>query len=144
MARPPRFIFGFLSQSNVPYNIKLPWQISGQDGAFAMNYREEDAILDDLKAWAKTNWGDRPYRFRFGLDAVRYLFDPTPLAKGRLKENARDQLVKYFPQLQINSIEILTTEDDSSIGENTIRFKLDASIKRQRKKNVKIDELIGI
>lgn len=144
MARPPRFIYGFLSQSNLPFNIKIPWEISTQDGAFAMNYLEEDAILDDLVAWAETNWGERPYRFQFGLDAIRYLFDPGPLTKERLLANAKDQLRKYFPKVQVDQLQILTREDDPTLeNDNQIRFILKGSIKTNKKKDINLNRLIG-
>lgn len=110
----PRLLTNFLSQSTDPINIKVPWQISDQDGMWMMNYSKEDAVRDNVLVWAKTNWGERPYRFRFGLDARRIL------------DNARDQLPKYFPFLTVQELNVLTTDDDPNIQENAVIFYLKA------------------
>lgn len=140
----PRMLTGFLSQSTDPYNIKLPWQISEQDGLFAMNYRIEDATRDNLLAWAKTNWGERPYSFRFGLDARRYLFEPVIRAKEALLMNAKDQIPRYFPFLKITFLDFLTSEDDEQIGENAIVFRFEAVFRDNEDRKISISEEIGL
>lgn len=122
----PRLLTNFLSQSTDPINIKVPWQISDQDGMWMMNYSKEDAVRDNVLVWAKTNWGERPYRFRFGLDARRYLFEPREIAKAKILDNARDQLPKYFPFLTVQELNVLTTDDDPNIQENAVIFYLKA------------------
>lgn len=136
----PRKVYGFLSQSTKPLNLQIPWKNSTQDGNFAMNYTQVDAILTNLTAWAHTNWGERPMRFRFGLDARRYIFEPESLTKEGLISNAQDQLAKYFGYLEIKSIQVLTQEDDSNLLNNTVRFILDAEFQGTP---LGIDEVIG-
>lgn len=143
MASNPRFLYGFLSQSSNPINISLPWTSDARDGSFKMNYREVDAILDNLSMWANTNWGDRPFRFFYGLDARRYLFEPIPVAKQIIESNARSQLAKFFPQVKIVQLKILSSEDDSNIPENSIRFYLDGEILTDKKRKIKLDLIVG-
>jgi hypothetical protein len=142
--KPRRLIYGFLSQTVDPINIKLPWQFSEQDGAFAMNYNKTDAVRDNLIAWAHTNFGDRPYRFYYGLDAVRFLFEPTTIAKSVLENNARDQLSKHFPYLKIDSLKVTSQEDDPNIAPNVIVFYLEASFKDKNSRKIKISESVGL
>lgn len=139
----PRLIYGFLSQSTDPYNIKIPWQISNQDGMFRMNYSLQDSIVDNLKTWAKTNWGDRPMRFRFGLDTKRAIFEQEDISRDIVENNAREQLAKYFPYLNIINLQVLTSKE-ADLPDNTIRFLLEASYKDDQDKKIVISEDIGI
>jgi phage baseplate assembly protein W len=139
-----RLLYGFLSQSTDAYNIKIPWQISNQDGMFRMNYSIEDSIRDNLIVWAKTNWGDRPMRFRFGLDTKRALFEPESISKDIIENNAKDQLAKFFPFLNIKRLEVLTSKDVDSIPDNTIKFILEATYRDDENKKISINEDIGM
>ena len=140
----PRLIYGFLSQSSDPLNFVIPWRISNQDGMFQMNYSRETAIETNLRAWAKTNWGERPMRFRFGLDTRRMLFEPEPIMKEVLINNARDQLNRFFGFLDIKTLAVLTQEDDINLPDNTVRFLLVATFTDDENQQVKISEDIGI
>lgn len=126
-----RFLYGFLSQSTEAYGIAMPWKTSDEDGNFEMRYSFEESVKDNLIFWAKTNWGEIPYKFRFGLDARRYLFDPVEVAKERILQNARQQLRDYFPFLSINSLEVLTFDDRPDISENSILFVLSGVVNEQ-------------
>lgn len=119
----------------------LPWQPSVNDGMFKMNVSQVDAERDNLIFWAQTNWGEIPYKFRFGLDARRYLFNPISQLKQNILSNARSQLVKYFKHLKITALGVLTNEDDNNIRENSIIFFLTAETKKGDK--IEIKEIIG-
>ena len=142
MASTPRFLFGFLSQSSDAFNIAVPWQPSVQDGLFKMNYDSVDATTQNLICWAKTNWGERVFRFQFGLDAKRYLFEPEHIAKEAIETNARDQLARFFPFLIIDRLEVVISSQDPTLNSNVVNFILEASFKDSRKK-IKIEETLG-
>lgn len=143
MSTPPRLLYGFLSQSTQSFNLKIPWVVSNRDGAFAMNYEKHEATRDNLIAWANTNWGERPMNFKFGLDARRYLFEERSLARRAILENARDQLSKYFKELQVQRLDVLTSEQDPSVNENSIIFILEGIINNDNNKQVKLTVKIG-
>lgn len=124
-----RFLYGFLSQSTNPFNIALPWRTSDQDGYFAMNYSYSQSVLDNLKAWANTNRGERPMRFSFGLDARRYLFEQERIGKAAILSNAQQQLPVYFPHVKIVELSVKSNEDDPNIPPNAIRFFLNGEVK---------------
>lgn len=140
----PRLVYGFLSQSTDPLNLVIPWRISNQDGMFQMNYSTEAAVETNLRTWAKTNWGERPMRFRFGLDTRRVLFEPESIAKEVLINNARDQLNRYFGFLNIGTLSVITKNDDDTLPDNTVRFLLVATFNDDQNKQIKISETIGI
>ena len=138
-----RILFGFNSQSVDPVNIAVPWQNSTQDGLFRMNYSDEKAIETNLRVWAKTNRGERPMRFDFGLDARRMLFEPELITKDALKSRAREQLNRFFGFLRIDNLEVLTSEDVVDLADNTVRFILEVTFKNKEDKKIKISEEIG-
>ncbi len=143
MATSPRQIYGFLSQSANPYNISLPWTVSAQDGLFKMNYSLKDAVYDDLLMWARTNRGERPFRFDFGLSAQEVLFEQGPLAKEFLENRTRSQLATYFKYLKILKIEVRTQNEDQDLRINDIRLRINATFKESEQQNLEFDEVIG-
>lgn len=135
----PRLIYGFLSQSSNPYGMELPWRTSDRDGNFASTYTLEDSVRTNLIFWAKTNWGEIPYKFRFGLDARRYLFDPVSVMKNRIEENARSQLAQYFPFFKVTELQVISYEDDDTIQENSIIFKLRGLVKEKEFSEISLE-----
>jgi len=142
MTTTPRLLYGFLSQSSEAINLTIPWAASDQDGLFRMNYSKEEAVKTNLIAWAKTNRGERPMRFDFGLDTRRYLFEPEEIAKEQLKNRARQQLSKYFSYLQIVKLDVLTSSDTNL--ENTIKFILEVKFSDEEEgKVIKVSVDVG-
>lgn len=140
----PRLLYGYLSQSTDAYNLTIPWRDSAQDGLFQMNYSLQEAVETNLRAWAKTNRGDRPMRFDFGLDAYRVLFEPNPIAKEILLNRARDQMQKYFGFIKIKRLEVLTNDDSEDVLPNSVRFVLEGTFKDNEDKKIKVSEDIGL
>jgi len=139
--RPARTIYGYQSASLAPLNIALPWSLGVNDGMFIMNRNQEDAERDNLLFWAQTNWGEIPYKFKFGLDARRYIFDQIPFLKQKIEDNAKSQLSRYFPYLKIIKLQVLTTDEDPNISPNEIRFYLLAETPKGKK--IEIQKTIG-
>lgn len=139
----PRIAYGFLSQSADPINVKLPWQTSHKDGLFKMNYKPEDAAVDNLRFWAKTNKGEYVMDLKFGLDIRRHLFSPIPILKDNVIQNAREQLPIYFPEIEVVKIEVLTNEEISEISQNHVIFKFDGFLKVDKTRRIELEETIG-
>lgn len=139
----PRLLYGFLSASAEPINIKMPWGPSDRDGLFKMNYSVADAERDNLIFWAKTNKGERVMDFEFGLDARRYLFEPSLVARDQITNNAREQLAKYFSHLQIDELRVNTWEDDNSLAANSVQFILKCTLKNNKNIQILIDEVLS-
>ena len=140
----PRLLYGFLSQSTDPINLTIPWQTSDQDGLFQMNYSLEKAVETNLRSWAKTNRGERPMRFEFGLDARRMVFEPEPIAKEFLLNRARQQLTRYFGFLQINELDVIISSEDEGLSENNIRIVIRAQFKDDENKKIFVSEEVGV
>lgn len=111
---------------------------------FSMNYSKKDAITDNLKCWAKTEWGGRPMNFFFGLNAQSQIFEQQDLAKEKLKEQGQAQLKKYFGFLNIQKFEIITSRENSSLDANTVQIYLKASFVDDPKDIIEIRENIGV
>lgn len=139
----PRLDYGFVSQSLDPINMKLPWQLSVRDGLFKMNYKIEDATIDELRFWAKTKKGEYIMDLKFGLDIPRYLFSPIPILKDNVQQNIREQMPLYFPDIKPYKVQILTTEDKPEINENTVLFRFEGTIVSDKTRQIKFEELVG-
>ena len=141
MKKLPRITYGFLSSSVNPINISMPWRASDKDGMFAMNYNTADAIGDNLSNWAKTNKGERVMDVDFGLDARRYLFEPEIVLKDVIKNNARQQLKKYFPNLVVSKLEVSVADNTDGLPSNSVRFSLEVYPAGNEERKIKVDEV---
>lgn len=139
----PRSIYGFLSASSDSYNIAIPWQTSVQDGAFAMNYDRAKAMEHNLICWANTNWGERVMRFRFGLDARRSLFDPITILKEKLIATTNQQIPIYFPLIVVDSVDVISSDEDNSLSNNAIRYSLRAHFKDDDNDKILVNTILG-
>ena len=139
--RPVRTIYAYNSASTAPLNMALPWQNSTSDGLFLMNRSSEDAERDNLLFWAQTNWGEIPYKFRFGLDVRRHLFDNTSDLRQSILRTGKAQLSRYFAHLKILDFKVFTSEDDSNLSPNEIRIYLRAETNKG--KQIEIQEIVG-
>lgn len=143
-SRIPRLAYGFLSSSLDPINVKLPWEFSDRDGLFQMNYKPEKAAIDNLKFWANTNKGEYLMDSNFGLDIRRYLFDPITILRDNVLQNAKEQLPVYFPEIRAAKIDLLTSEENPDISENTVIFKLEGYLAVDKTRQIKLEETIGL
>lgn len=57
-----------LVSSPIPFGIKTPLSLGGNEGIFSMNYSLEDQFADNLKNLLLTNWGERLGLYRFGAN----------------------------------------------------------------------------
>lgn len=125
-----------MSASADPINVKLPWQISNQNGMWKMNYRPEDAMKDSLLFWAHTNKGEYVMDLEFGLDVRRSLFLPKDMIADIVSNNAREQLPKYFPKFKASVIEVLIDEDE--VSPNSLIFRLEGTLVADKNSPVSI------
>lgn len=139
--RPPRLLYQYASASLPALGTSLPWSVSANDGMFAQNRSPEDAERDNLLFWAQTNWGEIPYKFRFGLDIRRHLFDNIPDLKQRTLNTGRAQLSRYFGHLKILDFKVLTFEEDTNLSPNQIRIYLLAETSKG--KRIELKEIVG-
>lgn len=105
----------------------LPFSITtGSIGFFETTPSPLAATQENLKSLLLTNWGERVNHFRMGCNLKEFLFEnfSSEEIKSRIGERIVSQVETWLPFVGIRTLNILTTEDDSSINENAIRIKI--------------------
>ena len=98
---------------NVAVGINLP--LSGP-AVFVSNYTTYDALKTDLINFFLTNPGERPMNPTFGGGLRNFIFSQIEEENiNGLKENIEFKLQKYFPQVGINSLEVLQDPDNNTL-----------------------------
>jgi len=99
---------------------------------FVPTYQTKDAIRTNLLNYFMTSRGERYFNLEFGNDLLASLFEhDTPERREIILENTRRDLQRWFPKVQVLTLEI------TEVGENSIQLYLQYSIKEANT----IDEL---
>jgi phage baseplate assembly protein W len=86
-------------------------------GIFILNYTTKDAIKNNLINYFLTNPGERPANPTFGAGLRKYIF--TQIDTGNLdfiQEDIQQKLGKNFPNITVDSVEVLAQEDYNIIN----------------------------
>jgi len=86
-------------------------------GVFILNYTTKDAIKANLINYFLTNPGERPANPNFGAGLRAYIF--TQIESNNLdfiKEDIQQKLGSNFPNIAVNSVEVLGQEDYNTIN----------------------------
>jgi len=86
-------------------------------GVFILNYTTKDAIKDNLINYFLTNPGERPANPTFGAGLRAYIF--TQIETNNLdfiKEEIQQKLGNNFPNITVDSVEVLGQEDYNTIN----------------------------
>lgn len=111
----------------MPVGFTFPFaRSSGSVGYFNTTDSELDATKENLKALLLTNWGERPMRYHFGCNLREFLFENRTGEEQRISiaDRITSQVGKYMPFVIVEELNILTTEDDSSVPEYVMRIRL--------------------
>tara|TARA_R110000803_G_scaffold92497_1_gene160004 strand:- start:3018 stop:3431 length:414 start_codon:yes stop_codon:yes gene_type:complete len=109
---------------NQALGVGLPFS-GGGDAVFNSNYTTKDQIKSNLINFFLTNKGERPFRPNFGLNLRADIFQAaTESDYDLLKEKIAFEVGQNFPNINIDSIIIIGSEDL-----NTIRVTISYNIK---------------
>lgn len=108
-------------------NFKYPFQF-GPGGGFATNSTTVDAVADDLKVLIKTNWGERPIHYDFGANLRALIFNQTGEVEQQITDAITAAVQKWMPYVNIDSLNVVETENDSTVDYNQVRIDLQFSV----------------
>jgi phage baseplate assembly protein W len=114
MAFGARQIFPNDLKPRTAIGVDLPFN---RAGVFVLNYTTKDAIKNNLINYFLTNPGERPANPTFGAGLRAYIF--TQIDTGNLdfiKEDIQQKLGSNFPNIAVNSVEVLGQEDYNTIN----------------------------
>ena len=99
---------------NVAIGVNLPFNGAG---VFVSNYQTKDAIKNNLINYFLTNPGERPGNPTFGAGLRAYIFSQINSNNlDFIKEDIQQKLANNFPNVAVNSVEVLAQEDYNTIN----------------------------
>ena len=113
MAFNPQLINPIDLNPNLAVGVNLPF--SGPS-VFTPNYLTSEAIKNNLINYFLTNPGERPLNPTFGGGLRAFIFQQiSENSLDGLKENVSLKLETYFPNVIINSLDVLKRNDENSV-----------------------------
>ena len=104
------------------YAPKLPLSFD-QKGGYKMLDTLGDVVKQNLKMLVLTNPGERIMMPDFGAGLYQYFFEPLlPSLFGEIRRDIAQQVSKYMPFVQIQSIDFLTSDVDLSLSDTAVRI----------------------
>jgi len=98
----------------VTYGIDFPFRESLTGDYLKMSTSPEKEVRANLIHLILTKKGSRYYLPDFGTRIYEYIFDQNDMVTFNLiEEEIREGCKKYLPNLDINSIKVISSEDDS-------------------------------
>ena len=113
MAFNPQQIAPIDLNPNLAVGVNLPFKGSA---VFISNYQTKDAIKNNLINFFLTNPGEIPLNPTFGGGLRAFIFSQiNENSLDGLKENVSLKLETYFPNVIINSLDVLKRDDENSV-----------------------------
>jgi phage baseplate assembly protein W len=113
MAFNPQQIYPIDLNTNVAVGVNLPFS---DPAVFKSNYLTKDATKNNIINYFLTNPGERPLNPSFGGGLRNFIFEQIANdTLDGLKETISLQLQNVFPNVTVNSIDVLKEEDTYGI-----------------------------
>jgi phage baseplate assembly protein W len=95
------------------YGIDFPFRDSERGDFLRMTQTPEKEVRADLIHLLLTRKGTRYYLPDFGTRLYEFIFEQNDsISHSLIEEEIRDSVKKYIPNLDINSIQVMSAEDD--------------------------------
>jgi len=134
----------------VKYGIDFPFRDSDRGDYLKMTETPEREVRANLIHLLLTRRGSRYYLPDFGTRIYEYIFEQNDVVSYNLiEEEIRDAVRKYIPNLDINSIRIVSAEEDPeeirtfTQGEDERLFRVSDSSSKPYTAKVKIDYTVN-
>jgi phage baseplate assembly protein W len=102
------------SRPSIAVGVNLPFDGSS---VFISNYRTKDAIKNNLINYFLTNPGERVANPTFGAGLREFIFEQISNNNlNFIKEDIQQKISVNFPDIVLNSVEILSSEDFLTIN----------------------------
>ena len=120
------------NDTNVKIGIDLPIRRSDtKDGFFATTSTTIEAVKNNIRNLLQTNTGERLFQPNLGIDLRGLLFEQiTEETLLTIQDSILDVLEFWMPFVEVRDIQVLTHNDNQSIGVNEVRVKMLFNIKK--------------
>jgi phage baseplate assembly protein W len=134
----------------VTYGIDYPFRDSLKGDFLKLTESPEREVRANLLHLILTRKGTRYYLPDFGTRIYEYIFEQNDfISHAQIEEEIREAVRKYIPNLDINSIEVLSAENDEDLDygamedEDTRLFRASSSSAKPYTARVKIDYTVN-
>jgi len=120
------------NNTNIKIGIDLPIR-RGDDkgGFFASTSTTIEAVKNNIRNLLQTHEGERFFQPNLGLNLRRLLFEHITSENLIGIQNAiLDKMEFWLPFVEVRNIQVLSKQEDTTIGVNEIRVKVDFNIKQ--------------
>lgn len=108
----------------VGYSVRLPFSLSPDDGAYALNKTLASVVKQNVKMVVLTSPGERIMDPAFGVGIRNYLFESmNPLVMDNIRSRIISQLKTYLPFVNVVNLQVSSNEE----GPNTLYIRLEYS-----------------
>ena len=106
-------------------NINYPFKDSGKGFFLDLNDDDSQAVKADLLHIILTRKGQRLYKPDFGTDLLKFIFEPEDgMTMVGIKEEIYNVVKTYLPQLQIDELSIVESDEDEYAAVVTIKYSI--------------------
>ena len=106
-------------------NINYPFKDSHKGFFLDLNDEDSQAIKADLLHLILTRRGQRLYKPDFGTDLLKFIFEPEDgMTMAGIKEEIYNVVKTYLPQLQIDELSIVESDEDEYAAVVTIKYSI--------------------
>lgn len=110
-------------------NINYPFKNSDKGFFLELNDDENQAIKADLLHLILTRKGQRLYKPDFGTDLLKFIFEPEDgMTMNEIKEEIYGVVKSYLPQLTIDELSVIESEEQEYTAVLTIKYSLTDSV----------------
>ena len=120
------------NDTNIKIGIDLPIRRGDNlDGYFATTSTTIEAVKNNIRNLLQTNEGERFFQPKLGLNLRALLFEhiKTENLIG-IQDSILDKFQFWLPFVEVRNIQVLSSDNDSSIDKSEIRVKIDFNIKQ--------------
>ena len=108
---------------------RLPLVYDPTDGPYPLNKTLKQTFQQNLKMLILTMPGERPMIPEFGVGIYGYLFDGiNDETFGRIAQAIKEQVDFYIPNISLEEINFLTSDEDSTLKLNEVRVSIKYNI----------------
>ena len=120
------------NDTKVKIGIDLPIRRGDDlDGFFASTSTTIEAVKNNIRNLLQTHEGERFFQPNLGLNLRTLLFEHISEDNLLVVQDAiLDKFEFWLPFVEVRDIQVLNTNDDTTIGANQLRVKIDFNIKQ--------------
>ena len=111
------------------FSVMVPLVYDNTDGPYKLNKTIEEVMRQNLKMVLLTSPGERIFEPDFGVGLNSFLFEHiTDSLLDKIAERIKDQVDTYLPNIRLNSIDFVTSDENPRLSINQVQTSIEYSV----------------